>query len=439
MSEIVGRAGFHVTHTKSFGERGAILHEMMRELDEDSIAYWAARNPNIVAADERYDEAWVNDGNGGFRRCTDRQEVLDYGDARVGKVRRKLTEDHLDHKTGTMRGGTVTLSLLVLHLPKSMCVEIPDGYPRLSGDGTPLLDAAGKPLWRSRWVARNRDAARRYFEDEIRYLAENVIPGGWAAIHGYDVQHSESTPHVQLLADTFAPDPKHPGSLRAEASRTWFEHRDVRDETGRMKRGPDKMRDYHAGLKAHLVGLGYDISPDFDEVRHMVGHAKADYAKVKDQATENAEREDILDEWADDLGTEKQRLDGVRLGLAAEDDRLRRERELQEALDADLAAREAAVTARERRVVGDAQRAADALQEARTAYHGGLSRVATLEAETRTLRDELRAGTRVLEPGVDRDAYLARVNTAQRRKNTSTHALNAWPEPPTDTDGPELE
>lgn len=439
MSEIVGRAGFHVQHAKSFGERGAIIHEMMRELDEDSIAYWAARNRNIVVADERYDEAFVNDGAGGFRRCTDRQDVIAYGDARIGKVRRKLTEDHLDPKTGKMRGGTVTLSLLVLHLPKSMCIEIPEGYPRLTDDGTPLLDADGKPLWRSRWIARNRDEARRFFEDEIRYLAENVIPGGWAAIHGYDVQHSESTPHVQLLGDTFAPDPKHPGSLRAEASRAWFEHRDVRDENGKMKRGPDKMRDYHAGLKARLVGLGYDISPDFDDERHMIGHAKDDYAKVKDQAAENAAREDILDEWADDLGTEKRHLDGVRLGLAAEDDRLRRERELQEARDADLAAREAAVAARERRAVGDAQRAADALQEARTAYRGGLSRVATLEDETRTLRDELQAGTRVLEPGVDRDAYLARVNTAQRRKNAATRSLNAWSEPSADTDGPELE
>lgn len=68
MSEQVGRARFHAVHTKRASKRGAILDEMMRELDPDAVERWAARNPSIVIADEVENEAYVNDGEGGFRR-----------------------------------------------------------------------------------------------------------------------------------------------------------------------------------------------------------------------------------------------------------------------------------------------------------------------------------------------------------------------------------
>ncbi|WP_313420558.1 hypothetical protein [Brevibacterium casei] len=291
MSDVIGRAGFHAQHTKDVSERSAIIHEMMRELDEDSIAYWASRNPNIVVADEVFNEAMVNDGEGGFRACTRRQEVLDYGAGRVGRVKRKFREDKLDPKTGKMKGGTVTTSLLVSHLPKSMCVEVPDFYPVLDkSTGDPVLDDEGVPLKRSRWVARDRDEARRYFEDVVAYLAGNVIPGGADAVLGYDIQHSESTPHVQIVADTFAPDPKNEGGLRVESSQAWFSHRDVRDENGKQKSGPMKLSEYHAGLKEHLLDRGYDISADFDEERHLVGMGKDEYGKSMDARREALDR-----------------------------------------------------------------------------------------------------------------------------------------------------
>ncbi|MET4062177.1 hypothetical protein ABIB35_003759 [Arthrobacter sp. UYP6] len=282
MSEVVGRAGFHATHTKSAGERGAILHEMMRELDPDAIEYWADKNPSIVVADEVLNEAYVNDGDGGFSRCQNKQEVIAYGNARIGKVSRKLREDKPDKVTGKMQGGTVTTSMIVTHLPKSMCEELPGFYPILDKDGEPAFDSEGNPRTRSRWVARDRDEARRYFMDVHAYLAGEVVPGGQAATLGFDIQHSESTPHAQFLMDTFAPDPKNPDSLRAEASKAWFAHRDVRDDAGKMKSGPAKMRDYHAGLKEHLVDLGYDISPDFDEEQHMNGYTKDAYGRVQE-------------------------------------------------------------------------------------------------------------------------------------------------------------
>ena len=168
-------------------------------------------------------EAMVNDGGGGFRGCSSWQEVLDYGASRVGRVKRKFREDKLDPKPGKMKGGTVTTSLLVSHLPKSMCVEVPDFYPVVDkSTGDPVLDTEGVPLKRSRWVAHDRDGARRYFEDVVAYLGDNVIPGGVDAILGYDIQHSQSTPHVQIVADTFAPDPKNEGDLRVESSQAWF-------------------------------------------------------------------------------------------------------------------------------------------------------------------------------------------------------------------------
>ncbi|SHJ06146.1 hypothetical protein SAMN02745244_01632 [Tessaracoccus bendigoensis DSM 12906] len=291
--EVVGRAGFHAKHTKAVSERSAILHEAMRELDQQSIAYWAARNPNIVVADEPLNMAMVNDSSGGFARCTDRRQVLDYGESRVGLLSRKLREDAPD-KNGKMTGGTVTTSLLVSHLPKSMCEEIEDFYPVLdSTTGEPVVDRnTGEPMRRSRWIAADRDEAVKYFEAVVDYLAENVIPGGRDAVLGYDIQFSESTPHIQIVADTFAADPRKPGRLRVDTSRAWFSHRDVRDEQGKVKSGPAKMREYHEGLKQHLIERGYDISPDFDEERHLAGMGKEEFGRSMDaERVAVAERE----------------------------------------------------------------------------------------------------------------------------------------------------
>lgn len=320
--EPVGRAGFHVVHEKAASKRGAILNEAMRELVPGAVEAWAKKNPNIVVADEQFDEAYVNDAAGGFTTCTDIQQVLDYGADRMApdRLSRQVTEDKPITKgprKGQLGGGTLTTSLFVLHLPKSMCVEVPDYYPRFRQDGKPMLDpATGEQMRRSRWVARDRDQARRYFKDAIAYLCEEVIPGGQEAILGYDIQHSESTPHVQIIADTLAPDPKREGKLRWDAARAYYAHREVMvpvldkqgepvmrtDKQGnpvldadgnleskrRMLQGSEKLSAYHEGLKAHLVELGYDISPDFDEERHLVGQGKDDYGEAQDARAQAA-------------------------------------------------------------------------------------------------------------------------------------------------------
>lgn len=277
MSDTTGRTGFRVTHTKAVGERRAIVHEMMRELDPKAVEYWARENTNIVVEDEVLDCGFVNDGTGRFVRATSMQEVIDYGQSRVDRLSSPLREDKPDKK-GKMRGGTVTTSMFVAHLPKSLCKEVPDFY----GKG------------RSRWIARDRDEAMKYFTDVLRFLGKNVIPGGFEAILGFDVQHSETTPHVQVLADTFADDPEHEGQLRPEWSRAYAAHRDVKREDGKMLTGREKLERYQDDLKAYMVARGWPVERDVDPLRHDKTATKAVYGAMKDKERALAEQEQKL-------------------------------------------------------------------------------------------------------------------------------------------------
>lgn len=289
MSDTTGRTGFRVTHTKAVGERRAIVHEMMRELDPKAVEYWARENTNIVVEDEVFDRGFVNDGTGRFVRATSMQEVIDYGQSRVDRLSSPLREDKPDKK-GKMRGGTVTTSMFVAHLPKSLCKEVPDFY----GKG------------RSRWIARDRDEAMRYFTDVLRFLGKNVIPGGFEAILGFDVQHSETTPHVQVLADTFADDPEHEGQLRPEWSRAYAAHRDVKREDGKMLTGRKKLERYQDDLKAYMVARGWPVERDVDPLRHDKTATKAVYGAMKDQERALAEQEQKL---AADLAAGRSEID----------------------------------------------------------------------------------------------------------------------------------
>lgn len=284
MSDTTGRTGFRVTHTKAVGERRAIVHEMMRELDPKAVEYWARENTNIVVEDEVFDRGFVNDGTGRFVRATSMQEVIDYGQSRVDRLSSPLREDKPDKK-GKMRGGTVTTSMFVAHLPKSLCKEVPDFY----GKG------------RSRWIARDRDEAMKYFTDVLRFLGKNVIPGGFEAILGFDIQHSETTPHVQVLADTFADDPKHEGQLRPEWSRAYAAHRDVKGEDGKMLTGRKKLERYQDDLKAYMVARGWPVEREVDPLRHDKIETKAIYGALRDERRQLDEQRDQLKADREDL------------------------------------------------------------------------------------------------------------------------------------------
>lgn len=296
MSNVVGRTGFHVTHTKSVSERGAILDEMMRERIPGASERWAQRNPSIVVGDEGLNRAYVNNGDGRLVPCKDPKEVLAYGQQRLAKLSTPVKEPKLDPVTGKEKGGTTTSSMFVLHLPKSLCEEVKDFYPVFDEDG----NETGQR--RSRWVARDRKEAIRYFNDALKYLAKEVIPGGWDAILGADIQFSESTPHIQILADTFAPDPKHPGQLRTEFSRAYGSHRDVRDNKGRQMSGQAKFRRYHDGLKQYMIERGWPVERDVDPLRHDKTATKETYGAMMD-------KQRALDEHKQYLAVERNEIE----------------------------------------------------------------------------------------------------------------------------------
>lgn len=302
MGNEVGRTGFHVTHEKSVKKRGAILDEMMRELKDESIERWAQRNPSIVVEDEDSNIALVNGGDGDMVPCEDPKEVIAYGQQRLAKLSTPVKEPKRNPVTGKEKGGTTTSSMFVLHLPKSLCREVKDFYPVFDEDGYEV----GR---RSRWVARDRDEALQYFEDAMEYMAQEVIPGGWDAILGADIQFSESTPHIQVLADPFAPDPKHPGQLRTEFSRAYGSHRDVRDDKGRQMSGKAKFRRYHDGLKQYMLEKGWPVERDVDPLRHDKTATKDTYGALKDQQR-------ALDEYKQELADERSDIEQSNNSLA---------------------------------------------------------------------------------------------------------------------------
>lgn len=326
MDNVVGRTGFHVKHTKAVSERGAILDEMMRELKDESVERWAQRNPSIVVEDEDSNIALVNDGEGGFDICTNPKQVLAYGNARLAKLSSPIRDPKLDPVTGKLKGGTTTTSMFVMHLPKSLCKEVPDFYP--------VYDHGEEVGRRSRWVARDREEAKQYFDDIVEYLATHVIPGGADAVLGVDIQFSESTPHIHVLADTFAPDPKHPGQLRSEFSRAYGQHRDVRDDKGRQIGRKAKFRRYHADLKKFMLERGWEIEADVDPLRHDKTATKEMYGAMMDKQRALAEQEQNLaverreiDESDKRLDDQWERLELTRNGLKLEREQLQKDKQ----------------------------------------------------------------------------------------------------------------
>ena len=251
--------------------------------------------------DEDSNIALVNDGEGGFDPCSDPKQVLAYGNARLAKLSSPIRDPKLDPATGKLKGGTTTTSMFVMHLPKSLCKEVPDFYP--------VYDHGEEVGRRSRWVARDREEAKRYFDDIVEYLATHVIPGGADAVLGVDIQFSESTPHIHVLADTFAPDPKHPGQLRSEFSRAYGQHRDVRDDKGRQIGRKAKFRQYHADLKKFMLERGWDIEPDVDPLRHDKTATKEMYGAMMD-------KQRALDEHKRYLAVERNEIEQSNNSLA---------------------------------------------------------------------------------------------------------------------------
>ena len=275
----VGRAAFNLKHLRrdrcggdtTRGDRKRLLRECMRELDQRDLMHQAAMNSNIVVADAHLNVPFVNNGDGTFRRATSVEEVLDYQDARMDGVR--------------VQKNSFETSLFVVHLPKSMCVEVPDFY-------TSTVD--GREVKRARLVARDYDEAKQYLEESMRWLAENFIPGGIEAVAGGDMNFDESTPHIQFQADTFSPDPKDPSKLRCRPGIAYNTDESVRYKSGPKKgkqiSGNQKFIDAQRGLREHMHSLGYPVELDVSE-RHDESLSPDRYAEQQDRERDLANRE----------------------------------------------------------------------------------------------------------------------------------------------------
>lgn len=207
----VSRAGYNVRHLRhgepgpgqppsaaTRSERGRLLLEAMRALDEAAMQRQAQRNPSIVLADTHLNTAYVNDGVGGLRELTSDEgvePVLAYGDGRIDAVKRQWHPQSFETTT------------IVAWVPKDLLKEIPDYYPVYRTDKK--TGAQVQVGSRSRWVMPDDDEGRakveRWFHETHAHLTQDVLTGGHDAVHGVVWNLDESGVHVHWMVDTLAP------------------------------------------------------------------------------------------------------------------------------------------------------------------------------------------------------------------------------------------
>lgn len=275
MADHTSRAGFNVRHLRhgstprrvsgTSTDRRRLLEEAARSVDDGWAAKQRSRNSNIRAADMGRNRLWGRVGeDGAWGEATTTDDVtaiVAYGDQRAARVYRKQREESFETTT------------IVSHLPKSLLREIPNSYD----DG------------RSRWTCDDA-TAKRYADTLSGYLAESVLTGGRDAIHAVSVHMDETVPHVHVICDTYAPDPKNEGWLRCEASQMWGQHRDVKDESGRVVSGMTKMREYQRGFRETVSGDGIEVALE-PAPRSRSSMTKHEYVALQERQREVEARE----------------------------------------------------------------------------------------------------------------------------------------------------
>ena len=336
MSEVngpQGHAAFHVKHhqhgTGNGGERLRLLREAGRHFSEKDSRRFAKNNSSIVAAETAENIAFVNDGDGGFRRAKSVSEINQYATAREEKVRRKIQETQ------------TTLSTFVSFLPRTLCEEQKNYYKQTKEDGT--------TVFRSRWIPRDKDEAMRYFADVVEFLGEKVSPGGVDSVSGWVVNFDESTPHIHLFADPFAPDPKgQEGDLRTEFSRAYTSHRDVRKPNGKMYGKGELLQKRAAEFRGFMIDKGWPVEAERSDKPNY--GPKEDYVEAM-EALDSAELLNADTKLREAMVRKASRKLGLRdQSLAFRQNRLdKRENELDER-EEKLDIRERSLTTRERDV-----------------------------------------------------------------------------------------
>lgn len=335
--DMTGRTGYHIKPIKH-GKDGAktdrrnLLRHHMRNLNPDDVEHFSKQNTNIATEHTHENLDLVNNGNGSFIAADNVDEVLDYGDARLARVSRKIRED-----------ATPFVNVNV-YLPVSMCEP----------QKTTFKNRKGEEIEGDRWVPKDIKKADDYFKYVAGKFVEE-LPGGIDAIHGISINYDETRPHITIIADTLADDGK--GGLRVDFSRAFGTHRDVvypddHKKAGRQITGPEKLRAMQQRLRDHIADAGFDVERTaggkggvahemFKEISFERAKAAEETEKTKKEA--KAEKESLISTGKKEAEAEKSKiLDGAHSeaeeirkkaraealqGVNAEAERIRREAE----------------------------------------------------------------------------------------------------------------
>lgn len=391
----MGRAAFRATHAKTggkfppkkgssgaqpHGSNEAIVKEALRSLDPEQSKIEAAKNPNIVLADEVLNENWVNDGNGGMKPATSFKEALDYLASRNAQLFRKQTANDYE------------LTEIVVHLPDNLCIDDPVyvSYVLDENGKHVISEKTGQPLTKPRRIARDPDEARRYFNDAQEFLTEHgIVAGGHDGLHWRTDQYSEHRPHMQLGFDSYAVDPKHPGFLRNEFSRTWFSHRDVVYPDGHPKAGKSisgkvKLSDYQTAMREFMIERGWPVEAEIDKANEGSYLGKKNYARADNN------RIIAEDRLAAAREQEDQNLDDLDLIAAS--------RKKDSARAADLDAREADLDRRDQKTADDRLAAQNERREVEALNAAQRAEIARLRALREDVERDLAAAGPAPQP-----------------------------------------
>ncbi|KXO90456.1 hypothetical protein [Tsukamurella pseudospumae] len=335
------------------------LEESMRKTaGKAAVEFYAARNPAINTAKTKFNVDMVNDGNGGFRTAISIDEVVAYGDARVGRLSKKLKPHRFEN--GKERGGERHALTIVGQAPWGLLE--PDGttYHPLGKDGLPRDGQDGRDLVElPRYRAKDPAELMRYFENYIQAQAA-ILPGGRDAIHGYSINMDETRPHIQILADPFEANErgKEPDALKNGFSRGFGSHRSDtlvmrKDKAGVMREmregASGKMSRYHDELKAHMLAAGFDIEAERDERRHDRRLDLPDFKEVEHQKQFISEDVEVIAEMRELAALEMESAADAHAGVVG------REAETAARIKASIAAVNRSIHA-----VNDDRRAVDA-------------------------------------------------------------------------------
>lgn len=321
------RWGSDTSPKPSAERRVATMEEAARQTaGQTAIDHYASRTPDLVPADTHLNRDFVNDGAGGFKTMDSIAEIAAYGDAREARLTGFRPKD--DGKlfvTG------------VFHLPLSMCIEVPEYYPRVDKKtGEPIRNPDGTKMNRSRWVIRPgmEEEAQRYWETVIAFMGE-ILPGGIDAVHGGSVNLDESRPHMHLMFDPFedGPTAKQPDGLKSAFSKTFSAHRScpkvpqthrdtgavvIDKETGKPKMitesGSRKLERYHREFKARLIAEGFAIEAERDPHRHSRKLGLQDLKETRDAV---AQAEAQTEHWEENIlpGLETQAEEDMKMAF----------------------------------------------------------------------------------------------------------------------------